>query len=66
MAKNLILGLILARFDPTFGPQKRFLWLLPIIDLIHCYKLSHKVLLQVDCLAQIQCLKIISRGFYLD
>ena len=27
-------------FLPKFGPQKFFLWVLPLLDVIHCCKLS--------------------------
>ena len=39
MAKKLILGLVLVRFDPNLA-QKSFSWSLPPLDVIHCCKLS--------------------------
>ena len=27
-------------FGPKFDPQKNFLWFLPLLDIIYCYKLS--------------------------
>ena len=35
-SKKLILGLISSKF----GPQKLFLQVLPLLDIMHCYKLS--------------------------
>ena len=39
MTKNLILGLILACFAPILVLKKTFLWVLPLLDVIHCCKL---------------------------
>ena len=39
MAKNLVSGPILARFGPNLVPQI-FLWVLPLLDVMHCCKLS--------------------------
>ena len=39
MAKKLILGLALVRFDPNLA-QKSFSWSLPPLDVKHCCKLS--------------------------
>ena len=39
MAKNLVLGPNLFRFGPNLVP-KLFLWLLPLLDIILCCKLS--------------------------
>ena len=43
MAIKLILGLVLARFCPNSIP-KFFLWVLPLLDVIHCCKLSLHVI----------------------
>ena len=42
MAKKLVLGPILACFGPSLVP-KNVLWVLPILDVIHCYMLSYNV-----------------------
>ena len=46
MTKNIVSGLILARFGPNLIPQN-FLWVLPLADVIHCcnqsmYAISRK------------------------
>ena len=40
MAKNLILGQILARFGPDLVPPNFFSWVLLLLDVTHCHKLS--------------------------
>ena len=40
MAENLVLDPILACFGSKFGPLKTFLWVLSLLDVIHCCKLS--------------------------
>ena len=40
MEKNLIFGLILARFGPNLVPKVFFLWVLSLIGVIHFCKLS--------------------------
>ena len=40
MAKKTNFGPDFSPFWPKFGPQKFFSWVLPLLDVIHCCKLS--------------------------